>query len=160
MCADDDQEECDNIRFKLEKIDHVLDDQGIVFVATHNLEVAKENKVKRFPAIGIFKNGEFVQYGGDLSQEVAVLRWLTASETLAMPGKIEEVNEIMLARRLKAEDSMFVFFYEEEDIFAQRLLKGLENIDDPLDKKVILRNCFHYPFLSLKSLTRLLQLGI
>ena len=53
-----------------------------------------------------------------------------------MPGKIEEVNEIMLARRLKAEDSMFVFFYEEEDIFAQRLLKGLEDIDDPLDKKV------------------------
>ena len=135
MCADDDADECDAIRDKLEKIDHVLDDHGIVFVATHELEVAKENKIKRFPALGIFKNEEFVKYEGDLTQEVAVLRWLTSPDTLDIPEKIEEVNEIMLAKRLKSEDSMFVFFYEDEDIFAQRLLKGLEQLDDGLDKK-------------------------
>jgi hypothetical protein len=72
---------------------------------------------------------------GDLTQEVAVLRWLTAEETLEIPEKIEEVNEIMLAKRLRTEDSMFVFFYDEDDIFAQRLLKNLEVLDDSLDKK-------------------------
>ena len=66
---------------------------------------------------------------------MSVLRWLTAEETLEMPQKIEEVNEIMLAKRLRSEDSMFVFFYDEEDIFAQRLLKGLEVLDDSLDKR-------------------------
>ena len=41
LCADEDEEECEAIREKLENIDHVLDEQGIVFVATHELEVAK-----------------------------------------------------------------------------------------------------------------------
>jgi hypothetical protein len=41
LCADEDEEECETIREKLENIDHVLDEQGIVFVATHELEVAK-----------------------------------------------------------------------------------------------------------------------
>jgi hypothetical protein len=41
LCADEDEDECEAIREKLENIDHVLDDQGIVFVATHELEVAK-----------------------------------------------------------------------------------------------------------------------
>jgi hypothetical protein len=76
-----------------------------------------------------------VTNAGDLSQEVSVLRWLTAEETLEMPQKIEEVNEIMLAKRLRSEDSMFVFFYDEDDIFAQRLLKNLEVLDDSLDKR-------------------------
>ncbi len=66
---------------------------------------------------------------------MAVLRWLTAEETLEIPAKIEEVNEIMLAKRLRSEDSIFVFFYEEDDIFAQRLLKSLESLDDSLDKR-------------------------
>ena len=65
-----------------------------------------------------------------------MLRWLTAASTLDLPGKIEEVNEVMLAKRLRTEDSVFVFFYEEEDIFAARLLKDLEVLDDALDKKV------------------------
>jgi hypothetical protein len=41
LCADEDEDECEAIRDKLENIDHVLDEQGIVFVATHELEVAK-----------------------------------------------------------------------------------------------------------------------
>ena len=62
------------MREELEKIDHILDDHGIVFVATHDLEVAKENKIQRFPALGLFKNEEFVLYGGELTQEIGVLR--------------------------------------------------------------------------------------
>jgi len=137
LCADEDQDDCDAVRDELEKIDHILDDHGIVFVATHELEVAKENKIRRFPCLGLFKNGEFIKYEGDLSQEVSVLRWLTSEETLDIPNKIEEVNEIMLAKRIKTEDSIFVLFYEDDDIFAQRLLKTLEDLDDALDKKDI-----------------------
>lgn len=65
------------------------------------------------------------------------LRWLTAKETLELPEKIEEVNEIMLSRRIKTENNIFVFFYEDEDIFAQRLLKVMEVFDNKLDKKKI-----------------------
>ena len=137
LCADDDQEECDLVREELEKIDHILDDHGIVFVATHELEVAKENQIKRFPALGLFKNEEFVKFDGDLTQEIGVLRWLTSEETLNIPDRIEEVNEIMLSKRIKSEDSMFVFFYEDDDIFAKRLLTFMEKVDNVLDKKNI-----------------------
>eukprot|EP00092_Neocalanus_flemingeri_P058940 GFUD01070340.1.p1 GENE.GFUD01070340.1~~GFUD01070340.1.p1 ORF type:complete len:2430 (-),score=751.56 GFUD01070340.1:121-7410(-) len=137
LCADDDQDECDLVREELEKIDHILDDHGIVFVATHELEVAKENKIKRFPALGLFKNEEFIKYDGDLTQEIAVLKWLTSEETLDIPEKIEEVNEIMLSKRIKSEENIFVFFYEDDDIFAQRLLKFMETFDNSLDKKDI-----------------------
>ena len=75
LCADEDQDECDLVRDELEKIDHILDDHGIVFVATHELEVAKENHIKRFPALGLFKNEEFVLFEGDLTQEIGVLRY-------------------------------------------------------------------------------------
>jgi hypothetical protein len=48
LCADEDEEECETIREKLENIDHVLDEQGIVFVATHELEVAKGMPIPPF----------------------------------------------------------------------------------------------------------------
>ena len=43
----------------------------------------------------------------------------------------------MLSRRIKTENNIFVFFYEDEDIFAQRLLKVMEMFDNKLDKKKI-----------------------
>ena len=43
----------------------------------------------------------------------------------------------MLSRRIKTENNIFVFFYEDEDIFAQRLLKVMEVFDNKLDKKKI-----------------------
>ena len=43
----------------------------------------------------------------------------------------------MLSRRIKTENNIFVFFYEDEDIFAQRLLKVMEAFDNKLDKKKI-----------------------
>merc|ERR1719333_1604251 len=50
-----------------------------------------------------------------------------------MPNVIEEVNDLMLAKMLQTEPSMFVFFYEEGDIFSRKVLRGLEEIDDRLD---------------------------
>merc|ERR1712228_116376 len=68
---------------------------------------------------------------------MGVLRWLTSEDTLNIPDRIEEVNEIMLSKRIKSEDSMFVFFYEDDDIFAKRLLTFMEKVDNVLDKKNI-----------------------
>ena len=39
----------------------------------------------------------------------------------------------MLAKMLNAEPSMFVFFYEEGDIFSRKVLRDLEKLDDRLD---------------------------
>ena len=41
------------------------------------------------------------------------------------------------SRRIKTENNIFVFFYEDDDIFAQRLLKLMEVFDNKLDKKNI-----------------------
>ena len=54
-----------------------------------------------------------------------------------MPGVIEEVNDLMLAKMLKLEPSMFVFFYEEGDVFSRKILRDLENMDDRLDSQDI-----------------------
>ena len=87
-CADEDADECETVRANLEEIDTVFDEYGVVFVATHELGIAKENKVKRFPAFGIFKNeAEFVKYDGDVGEETAVLTWALSPETLDLPGK-------------------------------------------------------------------------
>ena len=43
----------------------------------------------------------------------------------------------MLSKRIKSEENIFVFFYEDDDIFAQRLLKFMETLDNALDKKDI-----------------------
>ena len=43
----------------------------------------------------------------------------------------------MLAAKLKEEEHLIVFFYEEGSIYSQRLLKELEVLDDKLDKNDI-----------------------
>ena len=47
-CADEDADECETVRANLEEIDTVFDEYGVVFVATHELNVAKENKVQQY----------------------------------------------------------------------------------------------------------------
>lgn len=49
---------------------------------------------------------------GDLSKEEAVLKWVTAEETLQIPNQIEEVNQRMLERILNISDNVAVFFCE------------------------------------------------
>ena len=66
-----------------------------------------------------------------------LLSWLIDEDTLEIPGKIEEVNEIMLERFLKQEEYAIVLFYDEEkrDVREMRdVFKSLEAVDDKLDK--------------------------
>ena len=59
--------------------------------------------------------------------------WLTSPKNLFLPNVIEEVNDLMLSKMLRKEPSMFVFFFEEGDIFSRKVLRGLEELDDRLD---------------------------
>ena len=65
------------------------------------------------------------------------MSWLIDEETLEIPGKIEEVNEIMLERFLKDEEHAIVLFYDEDKRNGREMrdiLKSLEIVDDKLDK--------------------------
>ena len=87
------------------------------------------------PALGLFRNGHFKQYDGDLNDEKAILDWMSDEETLKIIGIIDEVNLPMLENILKDEDHAFVFFYEEHDTEAFTVLDELESIDEKLDKQ-------------------------
>ncbi|QQP55796.1 Putative LOC100161052 [Caligus rogercresseyi] len=98
-CADDveGEEECRSILQHMENIDHILDENGIAFVATNDTVKAKEHWISRFPALALYRNGDYLKYNlGELTEEQKVVQWLTSDKTLSIPGKIEEVNEIML----------------------------------------------------------------
>lgn len=55
---------------------------------------------------------DFSVAAGDLTKEEAVLKWVTAEDTLQIPNQIEEVNQRMLERILNTSDNVAVFFCE------------------------------------------------
>jgi len=59
-----------------------------------------------------------------------VFKWLTASKQIFVPDKIEEMNDLLLSKMVEREKSLFVFFYEEGDIFSQQILRTLEELDN------------------------------
>ena len=134
LCADDDdRERCRKVIDQLERIDTFLDEHGIVFVMTPQLEKARQLWLSRFPALVFFRNGDPVKYDHELTQEKKVLKWMTDAKNVFMPNVIEKVNDLMLAKMLKSEPCMFVFFYEEDDVFSRKVLRDLEKMDDRLD---------------------------
>ncbi|XP_064114219.1 uncharacterized protein LOC135220720 isoform X11 [Macrobrachium nipponense] len=131
--ACDEGEQCDSILKELENIDDDTDDHGMHFVTTEETGIAKEYGIKTIPALALFRNGEAILFKGDLSDEEAVLAWLTSEETLEIPNQIEEVNEKMLERILNTSNNVAVFFYAEDDMKSRAILSELENIDDECD---------------------------
>ena len=63
-----------------------------MLVMTEEREFAKTLGVTTFPALGLFRNGEYVPYEGELDDELEVLEWFTDKEILLLKGKIEKVN--------------------------------------------------------------------
>ncbi|XP_071549030.1 uncharacterized protein hlk isoform X4 [Panulirus ornatus] len=126
-------QKCDKILDELEKIDDDTDDHGMHFVTTEESSLANQHGIKTFPALALFRNGEPVIYKGDISDEDAVLKWLTDDDTLEIPNKIEEVNQRMLERILNTSDNVAVYFYSESDKKSKMILTDLENIDDECD---------------------------
>ncbi|KAK8738956.1 hypothetical protein OTU49_003758 [Cherax quadricarinatus] len=126
-------QKCDKILDELENIDDDTDEHGMHFVTTEETSLAHEHGVKSFPALVLFRNGEPVIYKGDISDEDAVLRWLTDDDTLEIPNQIEEVNKRMLERILNTSENVAVYFYAENDKKSRKILTELENIDDECD---------------------------
>ena len=92
LCADDeDKEKCEKVIQSLEKIDTLLDEHGIVFVMTSQLEKARELWLSHFPALVFFRNGDPVKFKGELTQAKQTYRWLISPKNLFMPNVIEEV---------------------------------------------------------------------
>ena len=53
--------------YELENIDDELDDFGITLVTTEDIKYAgRRLKVRKFPALGMFRNGRFMLYEGPL----------------------------------------------------------------------------------------------
>merc|ERR1719317_1710791 len=75
-------------------------------------------EIRKFPALGMFRNGQFLLYDGDLHDCDTALSWILDEETLEIPGVIEEVGSVMLSRILDEERDVLVFFYEDEDTKA------------------------------------------
>ncbi|KAL1464793.1 hypothetical protein WDU94_004408 [Cyamophila willieti] len=130
-------DECDNILDELENIDDELDESGIVFVTTEDLNFAKRHGIKTFPSLVFFRNKEPLVYKGDINDEDEVLSWLNEEDTLEIPGRIEEVNIKMLEKILTENDNVVVFFYDETDKKSQKIISELENIDDECEEKDI-----------------------
>ncbi|XP_021927613.1 uncharacterized protein LOC110833625 isoform X8 [Zootermopsis nevadensis] len=134
-CEED--ELCDNILEELENIDDELDEAGIIFVTTEDINLAKKHGIKTFPSLAFFRNKEILLYEGDIEDEDEVLAWLTDEDTLEIPGRIEEVNVRMLERIFEENAHVVVFFYEEGDKKSQKIISELENIDDECEEKDI-----------------------
>lgn len=103
-------QKCDKILDDLENIDDELDEAGIIFVTTEEMDVAKKHGIKQLPKLVFFRNKDPLVYDGDLDDEDEVLAWLTDENTLEIPGKIEEVNMKMLEKILAENDHIVVFF--------------------------------------------------
>ncbi|KAF5299208.1 hypothetical protein FQA39_LY02381 [Lamprigera yunnana] len=131
----DEGQECDNILEELENIDDELDENGIVFVTTEDLVIAKKHAIKTFPKLVFFRNKEPLIYTGDLNDEDEVLAWITDENTLEIPDRIEEVNTKMLDKILAENEHVVVFFYKEGDKKSQKILQELENIDDECEEQ-------------------------
>ncbi|XP_057665660.1 uncharacterized protein LOC130899613 isoform X2 [Diorhabda carinulata] len=130
-------QECDNILKELENIDDELDENGIIFVTTEDIVIAKKYNIKNFPKLVFFRNKEPLVYTGDIEDEDEVLAWLTDENTLEIPDRIEEVNSKMLDKILGENEHVVVYFYKEGDKRSHKILQELENIDDECEDKDI-----------------------
>ena len=107
--------------------------------------------ISRFPALAFYRNGEYIKFSGpDLSNERAVLAWLTGEKTLRVPGQILAVNSLMLTkmvsgtakRRKGPQHPLLVFFYEDDtDVLAERVLRDLEEAEEILAATDIVKVC-------------------
>ena len=129
---------CYDMLDNFENIDTKLSDYGIMFVSTEDKHLARsEYNVNFFPSLGMFRNGDFVKYSGDLMDELDVLEWIIARETLEIPGKIESVNGPMLRSLLEEESDLVVFMYREDNRMDEAVLYTMNDLDLALDEKAI-----------------------
>ncbi|OQV19358.1 hypothetical protein BV898_06593 [Hypsibius exemplaris] len=123
--------ESDSALADLENIDDDTDTLGIAFVKTSDTGIAREFGVKTFPALIYFEDGEPSVYDGNLKEEDEVLQWLTLQKN---EDTIENVNKQILEKKIDEEEYLAAFFYKPNSKECDKVLEGLEKIDDDLDE--------------------------
>merc|ERR1719266_1232091 len=78
----------EDILVGLEDIDDNVDEIGISMVTTKDVKYARKLGIQKLPCVGLFRNGDFQAFTGDLKNEINVLNWLSDIETLEIPGVI------------------------------------------------------------------------
>ena len=102
------------------------------------LLIFRVHAISTFPALGLYRNGDFLQYpGNNLKDEEEIRKWFMEEENLILAGKVEKVNAEMLTYFYENDDKLVVFFYEPTDRDADDIIDGLEQIDDILDNENI-----------------------
>ena len=67
--------ECSRVLQELEEIDDELDDFGIPLVTTIGIKYAGTVlKVRKFPSLGLFRNGQFLLHEGSLVNKKGVVK--------------------------------------------------------------------------------------
>ena len=108
--------------FSQETVDSTMGEYGVMLVSTEERDLAKKFEVLAFPALGLFRNGEYIPFEGDLSDEMRILEWITDKQTLLISGKIEKVNSAMLDKLISTETDILVFMYRENVLYDQNLI--------------------------------------
>ena len=92
----------------------------------------REFGVSSFPALGLFRNGHFLAFVGDMKNTVEVQGWLTDTDALEVEGIVEQVTEDMLTNIIELEDDVLVLFYDDEDGDMEEIMEAMETIDESL----------------------------
>ena len=120
---DEDCAECDVILESLENIDDEADLYGIDFVKSDDGNTAKHFHIYNTPALVYFRRQNPVTYEGDLTDEEAILDWLTSQEVFSIGDEIEEVNRKMLEKLLEENDFVAVYFCKSKIRFSSKNCK-------------------------------------
>ena len=146
-CDKDDAKCKEKIKTILDGMETINDDVnnvGIEFVKTRERRLAKkEYGVTSFPALGLFRNGHFLGFEGELANPMQVINWLGGTDVLEVEGLIEVVTKDMLDNIIESEDDVLVFFYDKEETDdIEEIMESLKVIDDTIsDEEVEFVSC-------------------
>lgn len=128
-------------------IDDDCADYDIHLVMIDDAAAAKKYGVKSIPGLVFFRNGKPIKYEGDLTEEEAVLEWLTNKDNLEISDRIEkvnlnndfglsinlflflQVNRRMFEKMLSKSQFLAVLFYQHSECrVCEKILNELENV--------------------------------
>ncbi|KAA0194825.1 hypothetical protein HAZT_HAZT000150 [Hyalella azteca] len=71
---------------------------------------------------------------GDARNEEILLEWLVDEDSRELVGEIESINAKMLKKMLDETPFIAVFFYDDDCVDCEQVLRELENIDEQVDQ--------------------------
>ena len=97
----------------------------VFFQLLHAEYPHKAHDIEELPALGLYRNGRFVQCPSEhLGDEDETLKWFMDEDTFLVGGSIEKVNGRMLSHLYETNDDIVVLFYEADDRDIDEILQG------------------------------------